>query len=61
MSTIIPAVKTSPIQRILSAVRDFRIIPRIETYPAVVAFVQTDPGVSSIRISGKPSHSLELA
>ncbi|HWE84984.1 MAG TPA: hypothetical protein VG267_08570 [Terracidiphilus sp.] len=28
----------------MSKVRDFRIIPRIETYPAVVAFVQTGPG-----------------
>lgn len=44
MSANTTVVEASPIQRVRSAVRDFRIIPRIETYPAVVAFVQTDPG-----------------
>ncbi len=36
--------KTSSIQQILSTARNFRIIPRIETYPAAVTFVQTPPG-----------------
>lgn len=41
MSAIIPVVETSGIHQILSVMRSFRIIPRIEKYPAVVAFVQT--------------------
>jgi hypothetical protein len=44
MSAPVPNVTASPIQQVLSTVRDFRVIPRIETYPAVVAFVQTVPG-----------------
>jgi len=44
MSATTSAVKTSSFQQRLSTLRDFRIIPRVETYPAVVAFVQTLSG-----------------
>jgi hypothetical protein len=44
MSATAPPVQTRPVQRTAQAIRDFRIIPRIETYPAAVAFVQTFSG-----------------
>ena len=44
MSATVPVVNASPFQQLLSTIRNFRIIPRIETYPAVVSFVQTSPG-----------------
>jgi hypothetical protein len=44
MSAIVPPVKTNAVGRVLVFARQFRIIPRIETYPAVVAFVQTPLG-----------------
>lgn len=44
MNTTVPITKSSSLRRAADNLAEFRLIPRIETYPAVVSFAQTLPG-----------------
>jgi hypothetical protein len=44
VSVAVPSEIIAPPRPRLSALRDFRLIPRLETYPSIVAFAQTLAG-----------------